>query len=412
MWWYNISIIFYGLLLKIAAPFNLRAKAFVNGRRGLLDQIKRDFTDQSKKVAWFHCASLGEFEQGRPVIELFRQEFPDYFIVLTFYSPSGYELRKNFIGADYVCYLPVDTPSNARIFLNAVKPSIAFFVKYEFWPNYLKILSDINIPVLSFSTIFRKEQVFFKWYGKGYRSLLGYFRRIFVQNFQSAELLNSIGITQYEIAGDTRFDRVHQISMNPKHLPGIEKFKKGQPCMVIGSSWPEDIEVILPLIQKNFKNIKFIIAPHEIDENSIELLIKKINQPYIRYTRLSDFETHANILIIDTIGLLSSIYQFADIAFIGGAYGKGLHNILEASIFRIPVFFGDKNYLKFQEALDLIEIGAASTIASTSELESKISEFLSDPEFKKQLKKNLNQYIDTNLGASEKIISYSKQIIL
>ena len=321
-------------------------------------------------------------------------------------------MRKNYSGADFVFYLPLDTAGNARKFIERVDPALVFFVKYEFWPNYLKIIHQNGIPLISFSTIFRKEQVFFRWYGGGFRRLLTYFNRLFIQNESSAFLLESLGIENYEIAGDTRFDRVKKIAEHPKSLEEIRKFVDNTPCMVIGSSWPEDMEVILPLIQKNERKLKFIIAPHEIDEEHILQLIERIGKQCIRYTEMHENQIDADVLVVDTIGLLSSIYQFADLAFVGGAYGKGLHNILEAVIFRIPVFFGDRNYQKFQEALDLIRIGAAAPVRDTNDLDHKISRYMENEQLRIEIRDRLDQYIESNLGATEKIIRYCKQMLL
>ena len=375
---YNISIYLYQLAIWLVSPFNKKAKLWIDGRRVKFNNSTTQQFNNSK-LAWFHCASLGEFEQGRPVIEKFRQTFPDHKILLTFFSPSGYEVRKNYVGADFVHYLPSDTPTNAREFIEYFNPSIAFFVKYEFWYNYLRVLHEKRIPVISFSAIFRGNQTFFHWYGGFQRNILKYFTHIFVQNKSSLELLQSIGIQNVTIGGDTRFDRVKQIADARKNLPIIETFRDGKPLLIIGSCWQEDFEVIAPFLNTFEKELKVIIAPHEIHEEEIEQWRKLLKNDSIKYSDVvnlnnkfllsNPYHPNPNTLIIDNIGMLSSLYQYADFAWIGGAYGKGLHNILEAATFGLPIFFGNKNYKKFQEAVDLEELNGAKSIADTAEFE-------------------------------------------
>ena len=408
---YQIGIYIYGFLMKLAALFNEKAALFVKGRKGLLEKLKTDFDSKDKNVAWFHCASLGEFEQGRPVIEKFRRESPEHLVLLTFFSPSGYEIRKNYDGVDYVCYLPLDTPANVRKFIQLVNPSIAFFVKYEFWPNYLKILHERQVPVISFSTIFRKEQAFFKWYGGPYRGVLKFFDHFFIQNQSSASLLDELNLKNYTLSGDTRFDRVAAIASNPKPLLDIAAFRGSSKCMVIGSSWKEDMEVLLPLINDPSNTMKYIIVPHEIEEKAILKLQESIEADSGRYSQWTEDMADSQVLIIDSIGLLSSIYQFADIAYIGGAFGKGLHNTLEAVIYEIPVLFGNKKYSKFQEANDLIAAGAAWPVGSSRELKEKISAYLGNPGLKEKTQKAIRDYIEANLGATDQIINYSKNLL-
>lgn len=416
---YNLSIYAYQFIIWLVSPFNQKAKLWIEGRRvdvssSMLDvSLERSEHQTSnigkQKTAWFHCASLGEFEQGRPVIEKFRATFPDYKIVLTFFSPSGYEIRKNYEGADLICYLPSDTPTNARAFIEKINPSIAFFVKYEFWYNYLNILHEKQIPVVSFSAIFRENQIFFKWYGGFYRDILKYFSHIFVQNQSSLNLLQNIGIQNISIGGDTRFDRVQQIANARKQLPLIETFKDGKPLLIIGSCWQQDFEVLLPFLNKFEPDLKVIIAPHEIHDAEIETWRKALKGQTIRYSEIGskkvDLQT-ANCLIIDNIGMLSSLYQYADFAWIGGAYGKGLHNILEAATFGLPIFFGNKVYKKFQEAVDLERLGGAKAIENTNEFEQNFVQMYKDRKLRQDKTNIIQQYVRENLGGTDKIINY------
>ena len=423
---YNISIYLYQFIIWLASPFNKKAKLWIEGRSSIFDARSSMFgkkksdtkfrtsniEHQTSKLAWFHCASLGEFEQGRPVIEKFKATFPDYKILLTFFSPSGYEVRKNYIGADYICYLPSDTPSNARKFIEYFNPSIAFFVKYEFWYNYLRIIHEKQIPVISFAAIFRTNQIFFKWHGGFQRDILKYFTHIFVQNKSSLQLLQSIGIQNISIGGDTRFDRVKQIADARKTLPIIETFKDMNPLLIIGSCWQQDFEVIAPFVNKFEKNLKVIIAPHEIDLTEIESWRKQLKGTSIKYSEIKDLLIHPNIniLFIDNIGMLSSLYQYADFAWIGGAYGKGLHNILEAATFGLPIFFGNKKYKKFQEAVDLKILNGAKSISSTVEFDKEFRKLYDDIAVRNQKSKIIKQYVAENTGGTDKIIEFVKNL--
>jgi 3-deoxy-D-manno-octulosonic-acid transferase len=335
--------------------------------------------------------------------------------VLTFFSPSGYEVRKGYTGADFICYLPSDTPSNAKDFIEKINPSIVFFVKYEFWYNYLRILHEKQIPVISFSAIFRPNQIFFKWYGGFYRNILTYFDHIFVQNQASLILLQNIDIQYVTVGGDTRFDRVKQIADARKSLPIIEQFKDGKPLLIIGSCWQEDFAVIVPFLNNFTKDLKVIIAPHEIREAEIEHWRKELKGSSIRYSEISanTFFTNPqtlipNTLFIDNIGMLSSLYQYADFAWIGGSYGKGLHNILEAATFGLPIFFGDKNYQKFQEAVDLEKLMGAKTIENTNEFSLEFEKLYDDTVLRNQKSDIIKKYVEENLGGTDKIIKYVK----
>ena len=428
---YNLSIYAYQSIIWLLSPFNKKAKLWIEGRSSMLDfrfsmfeaerrpqqtsNIEnRSGTPPASNIAWFHCASLGEFEQGRPVIEKFKKTFPDYKIVLTFFSPSGYEVRKNYDGADFICYLPSDTPSNARDFIEKINPSIAFFVKYEFWYNYLRILHEKQIPVISFSAIFRPDQVFFQWYGSFHRNILTYFDHIFVQNQTSFDLLQSIGIQKVIIGGDTRFDRVKQIAGVRKTLPIIEQFKDEKPLLIIGSCWQADFGVIVPFLNNFTKDLKVIIAPHEIHEAEIERWKKELKKESVRYSEVvtnagrvqNPASVEVNNLFIDNIGMLSSLYQYADFAWIGGGYGKGLHNILEAATFGLPIFFGNKNYKKFQEAVDLQQLTGAKAIENTREFALEFEKLYDDVILRKQKSDIIKKYVHDNLGGTDKIMTF------
>ncbi len=401
---YSLSVRLYAALISLVAPFNSKAKKWKEGRKGIISLIKDKMQANAAPVAWFHCASLGEFEQARPVLEGFRRIYPNYKIVLTFFSPSGYEVRKNYQQADFIFYLPLDTEANAAAFIEAVKPKIALFVKYEFWHFYISELKKRNIPIISFSTIFRKEQLFFKPYGGFYRNILKNLSRIFVQDSNSQELLSSIGIAA-EVAGDTRFDRVKEIAGNMKAIPIAEKFKNGQRLLVIGSSWMQDMEVLMPCLNK-ITDLKIIIAPHEIKDKEIELMMGGIsNKKSVRFSQAKeDTVSTYNVLIIDNIGMLSSLYQYANYAYIGGGFGKGIHNILEAATFGMPLFFGT-NYQRFKEAVDLINSNSAFSIQDTASFEQAFTVFLNDEEKRSTAARSCKQYIASHTGATEKILN-------
>lgn len=416
---YHISIYIYQLLVWFASPFNSKAKRWIQGRKNFRNQVyASDFwikkNTSEVPLAWFHCASLGEFEQARPVIEKYKEEFPTHHILLTFFSPSGYEIRKNYAGADYICYLPADTLANALEFIELFKPSVAFFVKYEFWYNYLRILSEKGIPVISFSTIFRENQVFFKNYGGFYRSILTYFTHIFVQNKKSYELLKSIDIQQISIGGDTRFDRVQQIADAKKEIEVVDQFKDKKPVLIVGSCWQQDFEVIAPMLNDFKQDLKVIIAPHEIHEEEITawqkvLKGKSVKFSEIQYLKAGELEA-TQTLFIDNIGMLSSLYQYAEFAWIGGAYRKGLHNTLEAATFGLPIFFGNNNYQKFQEAMDLISIGGAFVIADTAQFKNNFERLYFDETLRKEKSSTILSYVKENLGGTDKIIKFIKEL--
>ena len=364
---YNFFIHLYRLIIHFASLFNKKARLWVQGRKNIFENLRIDIGNQ-KNIVWFHAASLGEFEQGRPVLEGFKKKFPEYKILLTFFSPSGYEIRKNYKEADFVYYLPLDLNKYVDQFLSIVQPKFVFFIKYEFWFNYLKKLNILQIPVFIISANFRKNQHFFKWYGGWFRNNLRNIEWFFVQNQNSKQLLNSIGINNATVSGDTRFDRVVEIASNPQKFPLVEEFVRNNFILLAGSTWPEDEKMLTYLFSINIPNFKLIIAPHEIHEDHI-LQIEKIysNHKTIRFSKADKAEiANYNILIIDGMGFLSSLYQYCMLAYIGGGFGKGIHNILEAVTFGKPVVFGPK-YQKFMEAVEMVKKGGAFTFRNESD---------------------------------------------
>lgn len=407
---YTFAIYLYGFLLRLAALFNTKARKWVEGRAVLQQTLGQIAADKNNctdwQLAWFHCASLGEFEQGRPVIEAYKQQFPSHKILLTFFSPSGYEVRKNYETADYVTYLPLDTPPNVHRFLEVVAPQKAFFVKYEFWSNVILAAAKRQIQLIAFAVIFREKQHYFSWYGAFFSKTLHAFSHIFVQNEESEKLLSTIGYTNVTIAGDTRFDRVKQVADARKAIPALERFKAKHTVLVMGSAWPDDMACVFTdnLIFRQFPLLKIVIAPHELPEGQLEQWQQKWGFSAIRLSAVTpetDFTT-IQVLYIDCIGLLSSIYQYADVAFIGGAFGKGLHNILEAAIYGKPVFFGNKNYQKFQEATDLLALGGAKAVASTQDFIQKWMEI--EPR-RREIAEIVKTYTQNNCGATERVLS-------
>ena len=406
---YKISIFFLGLGLRFMSLFNTKAREFVTGRKGLFKKIDEAVKNNSQPMVWVHCASLGEFEQGRPVIEGLKKAFPDHKVFLTFFSPSGYLVRKNYPTADYVFYLPLDTPANARKFVRKVKPRLALFVKYEFWFFYSRALKKAGIPLISISSIFRPEQFFFRKTGSFNRKILKNVTHFFVQNQESVELLRSINIYKVTLSGDTRFDRVKEIVDRREEIEIARRFKGDEKVFVIGSAWQEDLDVLTPFINEN--RLKFIIAPHEIDESGIVQLERSITVKSLRYSQAGNARPEDyHVLIIDNVGLLSKLYHYGEFAYIGGAFGRGLHNVLEAAAYGIPVLFGDKNYQKFQEAVDLINRGGAFIISDYPDLKKKY-ELLNVPETFLLACEVCRQYVKENTGATEKIMEYCRPIL-
>jgi 3-deoxy-D-manno-octulosonic-acid transferase len=408
---YNIVIRLYVMLITLASPFNKKAHLWLRGRSNFFSGLQSRMYKNTAPVIWFHCASLGEFEQARPLLEEIKNQYPQYNIFLTFFSPSGYEIRKNYEKADYVFYLPVDTSFNARKFIRVVNPKLVFFAKYEFWYHYINELHKKRIPAISFSAIFRKEQIFFKSYGAFYKEVLKNLTKIFVQNKESYGLLKSHNISNIEIAGDTRFDRVKSICENKKDYPLIKKFKSDKKLLVVGSSWKKDIEILIELINGKEHDLKIIIAPHEIHSGEISFIENKLNLKSIRYSyaKEQDIDQY-ELLIINNIGMLSSLYQYADFAYIGGAFEKGLHNILEPATFGMPIFFGPK-YDKFQEAKDLIELGVAFSVKDEMDLKEKFSSIYTNEQKRLLIVSESKKYIERNTGATNQILNYCKQFL-
>ncbi|MBF8961914.1 3-deoxy-D-manno-octulosonic acid transferase [Pontibacter sp. FD36] len=408
---YDIGLKAYQAAIAVAAPFHQKAKLMQEGRAGQFERMQQQLQGNTAPTVWFHCASLGEFEQGRPVIEAFREAFPRYKVVLTFFSPSGYEVRKNYAGADYIFYLPLDSHSNANRFLDIVKPKLAVFVKYEFWHYYLQAMQERAIPVLSISAIFRPDQVFFKPYGDFNRSMLQRFTHIYTQNETSLKLLQGIGIAKASIAGDTRFDRVLQTAASVKTIRMVEAFAQGKAVFMIGSSWPADIEVLLPLIQRYRQDIQFIIAPHEIHESGIAQLMQQLGEGAVRFSQATEADANRyNVLVIDNIGMLSSLYSYGTYAYIGGAFGKGLHNTLEAAVFGLPLFFGPK-FDKFQEAKDLVALGCAFPINNAGELMQAFERVHTTSGLRQGITNKEKTYVHEQAGATAKIMADVRQLL-
>lgn len=401
---YNTGIFFFSIIVWLASLFNKKAKLFVRGRKNwrknLISVIEPD-----NEYLWFHCASLGEFEQGRPLIEALKQKFTEYKILLTFFSPSGFEIRKNYALADVVFYLPVDTKKNARHFVNIVRPKKTFFVKYEYWYHYFSELNKQNLPVYLVSAIFRENHQFFKntvW-GKWYRKMLWKVDHFFVQNTESAGLLKQVNIQNFSITGDTRFDRVAEIAKSVKKIPTVEKFKKNFPLIVAGSTWKPDEELLVAFINKH-PAVKFIIAPHEVSAHNINRISQLLKNKAVLYSKWENSGNHQfQVLIIDSIGILSSVYQYGTLAYIGGGFGVGIHNILEAATFGLPVIFGP-NHKKFQEANDLIKHGGAISISNQTELNRAFSLWLNQKNQLFEASKICKNYIEKNTGSSQLII--------
>ena len=400
------NAIMYAMQLSIAvySLFNEKVRRMRKGEREAFS-VLREKTDPEAKYIWFHAASLGEFEQGRPLIEQIRKDYPEYKILLTFFSPSGYEVRKNYYGADIITYLPIDTVSNARRFLRTIRPEMAFFIKYEFWYNYLHILRHRGVPVYSVSSIFRPEQIFFKWYGWEYGHVLKCFSRFFVQNEESKRLLGKIGITDVLVVGDTRFDRVLQIKEISQALPIIESFANGTKVFVAGSSWLPDEEIILQYFN-NRSDWKIILAPHLIDGGHLSQITNLLgNRRTVRYTQTNEQAAReAEVLIVDCFGLLSSIYKYGDIAYVGGGFGAGIHNLLEAAVWGLPVIFGPNN-ARFAEAKGLVEAGGGCEICNYDSFAQTIDSLLADESFLAQSSEAAKRYVSQQSGATRKVLS-------
>jgi len=406
---YNIITYLAVFLLKIVGIFNAKIRLGVNGRTRAFKDLKVEITNKDK-VVWFHCASLGEYEQGLPVFQEVKKLYANHKIVLSFFSPSGFEIRKNNPITDIVVYLPIDTKQNAKTFLNLVHPDLVIFVKYEIWPNYLNELSKRKIQSILISALFRKNQSFFKFYGTIMRKSLKVFEHIFVQNENSKTLLESIGFNDIIVSGDTRFDRVSNQLKTNNTLDFIEQFKQNKLCFVAGSTWPEDDNLLINYINTAPEDLKFIIAPHNIKSQQIETLYNSIQKKTLIFSKKENFEiSNFQVFIIDTIGLLSKIYSYADIVYIGGAFGNtGLHNTLEPAVFGVPIIIGG-NYKKFPEAFDMIKNGGMYAISNQNEFNTIVNSFISDTEKRIQSGNANSSYILKNKGAVIQIIDYIRK---
>lgn len=403
---YTFIIWFHHFLIYLASLFDTKAKKWIKGRKNLFKKIENAIQPDDH-VIWMHAASLGEFEQGQPVLETIRKTYPTHKIILTFFSPSGYDIRKNYDQVDHVFYLPSDTFRNAKKFIKLIRPELAIFVKYEFWFNFLKVLQSNKCQTIFISSIFRKGQYFFKWYGGWFRKHLRGVDHYFVQNISSQQLLSHIGIQNVSVAGDSRFDRVYNLAKNCTKIPLAKKFKNNSPLLIAGSTWPPDEEIIFPLIEK-MPNIKFIIAPHDVKDERIKQITKKLGDKAIRFSIAKNQKIdHYQVLIIDSIGLLAQLYQYANVCYIGGGFGVAIHNIQEPITFGKPVMFGPK-FEKFQEAIDLIKRRGAFCVNNTNELELITNQLINDSELLQKTSDICIRYVDEMRGATSKIMKFLK----
>lgn len=403
MWIYNIAILLYGWAIRLVSIRHRKAQLWVAGRKQLLERMA-EAIDPKSRIVWLHAASLGEFEQGRPIIEALRKEHPEYKILVTFFSPSGYEIRKNYAGADYIFYLPLDTPRNVRRLLDIVHPEIVIFVKYEFWLNLLRELRRRQIRTYVVSAIFRRKSIFFRFYGGMWRNALESFDVMFVQNEESKQLLAELGFDNVMIAGDTRFDRVAEIAQQAKRIELVERFRGENPLFIAGSTWGPDEELLIPLMNAN-PEVRFVIAPHEMDQTRINHLISQTAGGAVRFTQCdeqTDF-AHTQLLILDTMGMLSSVYGYASWGYIGGGFGVGIHNTLEAATFGLPIAFGP-NYRKFKEACDLLSLGAAASINNYEELAAWFTPLRDEEPLRLAAGRSAKEYTQRHLGATRLIL--------
>lgn len=405
---YNLATWFYFILIKVASVFSPKAKKLFEGQKGALSQLRDYFSTGSiDRPIWIHVASLGEFEQGRPVIESIKSHYPKTTILLTFFSPSGYEVRKNYKQADIVTYLPFDTNENARAFIDITRPQLAIFVKYEFWYHYISAAHEAKVPLLSISTIFKPSQPFFKFYGGLHKSMLMKFDQFFVQNDQSLRLLQVIGVTSGIISGDTRYDRVIDISAKRPSLATIEHFIGNETVILVGSSWPSDLELIKSGLQKVKDSTKIIIAPHNVDEMAVSELLDMFPDS-VRYSEGDSKDVaKSRTMIIDNMGMLSSLYGYADIAYVGGGARGALHNTLEPATWGIPVVFTKhKKNIKFQEAIDLVQNDAAFEISSSGEFEDLLKKLVNNEGKRKEAGRSARKQVEENAGATSIIMDY------
>jgi 3-deoxy-D-manno-octulosonic-acid transferase len=395
---YNIGIRFYWLAAWIISPWNTKAKLWIQGRRGWMERLQQALNPKDP-VIWFHCSSLGEFEQGRPVLEAFRTRFPEHLILLTFFSPSGYEKRKNYPGADHVMYLPLDTRRNARKLMDSISVEMALFIKYEFWHHFLNRLKSKEVPIFLVSGNFRPTQLFFKWYGGWYRKFLDCFTHIFVQKKDSEVLLRGIGFDRVTVAGDTRFDRVHELVKSEYRNETLARFTQGQDVVVAGSTWEKDEQILEYAFHKLPEKTRWIIAPHELSEANLRHLIRRFPSSVLFSQLGTEIPSQVRVVIVDTIGQLSYLYRFGTISYIGGGFGKGIHNTLEPATYGLPVLFGPA-YDKFAEALDLIQLGGAFPVHDEESLLSTIREQLDDPDLLKTSSQIAGNYVQERVGAT------------
>ena len=399
---YSLAIYIYMLCAGVVSLFNRKARLLIRGHRDTWRILRSQIGD--RRYVWFHAASLGEFEQGRPLMERLRREHPEKRILLTFFSPSGYEVRKNYEGADVVCYLPFDTPLNARKFVRLAKPEMAFFIKYEFWRNYIDVLYHQEIPVYSVSSIFRENQIFFRPYGYKYARVLRRITHLFVQNEASRELLKRLGVMQVSVVGDTRFDRVIDIRRQARELPVAEAATRQGHVIVAGSTWPPDEDILIPYFNSH-PDCRLILAPHVVSEDHLREIEQKLQRPALRYSQAtSESAAKADCLLIDGYGLLSSIYRYATVAYVGGGFGVGIHNVPEAAVYGVPVFFGPNNR-KFREARELIEAGGCFEIHSADDFNRQADRLFADAQALTQAGQAAGRYISNNAGATDAVFS-------
>jgi len=404
-WLYNLGIFGYYLLVRIVSIRNEKARKWIAGRKDLFVKLQETIIP-GEPILWFHASSLGEFEQGMPVIEAIRSLSPEYKILLTFFSPSGYELRKNYPFADYVFYLPLDTKKNAIKFIEIVRPKKVFFIKYEFWYNFLTQLKEEGIPTYIFSALFRPSQVFFKPWGRWYLKAISSYEHIFVQNQESFDILHKYGFNNVSISGDTRLDRVGEIADGAPRLEKLETFCGGQKAIIAGSTWKEDEDLIIPYINKSSAGLKFVIAPHEVTPQTLERIGNALEKNFVFYSSATNEElSKAEVLVVDGYGYLNSIYRYGMLAYVGGGFTSGIHSILEPAVFGIPVIFGP-DYHKFQEAYDMLRLGAASCINDSADLETQIESFRLNPEKLLKASNIARRYVNKNRGASKEIVKY------
>lgn len=416
MFLYNLGIHAFQLGLKLASLFNPKAKLWVEGRKNWEENLRAKVNKSGlENAVWFHCASLGEFEQGRPVIEKLKTEHPQQKIVLSFFSPSGYEIQKNYPFADLVTYLPADTSSNSKLFLEILKPKLAIFVKYEFWLNYLFELERKKIPTFLISTVIKKHQTFFKWYGGDFRKALATYETIYTQDVHSIKLLRVLKIRTGVLTGDTRFDRVLQVCSAPKQIKEIEEFSKDSFVIIAGSSWQKDEDHLIEsylVLKEHYPQIKLIIAPHEIDRKNIDRLKNLLAKNKLAYHLFSDnSDTYVHpILIVNAIGFLSSIYQYGTVAFIGGGFNNGIHNILEPTVYGLPVLFGP-NYKKFNEAFEVIDLNVGFEVSDSNDLTKKLTLLLEDKTLLAESSRLAKNYVRKNSGATNKIADGLRELL-